>query len=365
MNYNKILFIGSFKLPKNGHYGGVYFACTTLRDGLRKKGYQIVEMDTTLKDISDLRVINRLHEIIIRQIRFLIKILFNLNAKYLFVFLSSGNSYIDKLMPILFSKLALKKIIILPRSGHLIEDNKKTFYGLYVKLTLKISNKVICQSEFWRSYFKKLNVRESKLDIIENWVDDEKIEESIKLLYPKYNKETGEPLRIIFVTRIEKAKGVDDIISLAKIINNQLNYSIHVYGGGSYEKDFVNDIIRNKLENNVMFHGWLQKNKLVNTINSFHLAIFSSKIEGYPNSLLDYIFSKVPIISTDIPMIKEVGGDKIRYYECGNVNDLADKVLFIANNYEIAIEDIKVLYERKLIENNLSYSLEKLLEIIR
>src|SRR5699024_10214481 len=96
---SKILFIGSFKKPKSGHYGGVYFASTTLRDGLAKEGYQIIEMDTTLKDISETRVHKRLPDIIIRQFRFLYTILFNSKAREFFVFLSGGSSYIDKFTP--------------------------------------------------------------------------------------------------------------------------------------------------------------------------------------------------------------------------------------------------------------------------
>lgn len=97
---NKILFIGSFNKPKNGHYGGVYFASTTLRDGLTKEGYQIVEMDTTLKDIAETRVYKRLPNIITRQFKFLFLILFNCKAKYIFVFLSG-----EVLMSINFSTI--------------------------------------------------------------------------------------------------------------------------------------------------------------------------------------------------------------------------------------------------------------------
>lgn len=356
--------IGSFILPQNGHYGGVYFASTTLRDGLKGEGFQIVEMDTTLKDISETRVHKRLPNIILRQFNFLFTILFNLNAKYVFVFLSGGGSYVDKFLPILLSKLTFKKVIIFARSGHVINDYKKNKYKFFIKSTLNLSNKIICQSAFWKSFFNGLGIKKSKLEIIENWVDNENIRESKTLLFPSYNKDLGEIFKIVFVSRIEKTKGVDDLIALAKQLKNKLNFSIHVYGVGNYEKEFLNTINNNNLENKIYFHGWLDKKDMLKTINSNHLAIFPSQVEGYPNSLLDYIFAKVPIVSSDIPMVKSVGGNNINYYTLDHVDDLANKVLSIATNYEKAVLNLKELYEVKSKVNTISNSIKNLKDIL-
>jgi glycosyltransferase involved in cell wall biosynthesis len=365
MNHKKILFIGSFKLPKDRYYGGVYFASTTFRDGLMKEGFQIVEMDTTLKDISETRVHKRLPNIILRQLRFLFTILFNLNSKYLFVFLSGGGSYVDKVLPIFLAKILYKKVVIFARSGHLIRDYKKNKFKFFIKSTLEMSDKIICQSTFWKSYFSSLGVKESKLEIIENWVDDEKISESKNLYYPSYNKDSGESFKIIFVSRIEKAKGVDDIILLANNLKNKLNFSIHIYGAGSYENEFENNIKDNHLYDVVQFHGWLEKKDMLKTINTFHLAVFSSQIEGYPNALLDYIFAKIPIIASDISMVKAVGSEIMSYYKQGNVDDITNKVLFISNNYQQSVQNIKELYDKKSIYNSLSFSLNKLTNILK
>ncbi len=365
MNNKKILFIGSFALPKSGKYGGVYFASTTLRDGLNKVGFQIVEMDTTLRDISETRVHKRMPNIVFRQLKFLFTIIFNLNSKYLFVFLSGGGSYVDKYLPILLAKTLNKKVIIFARSGYLIRDYKKNKFRIFIKHTLELSDKIICQSTFWKSYFSNSGVKESKLEIIENWVNDEMIYESKNLSYPSYIKDSGESFKIIFVSRIEKAKGVDDIILLANNLKNKLNFSIHIYGAGSYVDEFENNIRNNNLDGVVQFHGWLEKKNMLKKISTFHLAVFSSQIEGYPNALLDYIFAKIPIVASDILMVKAVGGELMSYYKQGNVDDITNKVLFISNNYRQAVQDITELYNKKCIENSLSYSLNSLTKILK
>lgn len=360
---NKILFIGSFVLPKSGHYGGVYFASITLRDGMVERGYEIVELDTTLKNINETRVIKRIPDILVRQFKFIFSILLNLNATHLFIFLSGGGSYIDKFLSVFLAKLLGKKIVIFPRSGHLINDFEKKKFNFFIKTVLNISNAVICQSAFWKEYFKNLGVDPKKLEIIENWVEQEKIDDSKNLKHPSYSK--NEVFKIIFVSRIEKAKGVDDIIYLAKNIKNKLNISIDLYGAGSYEKEFKNIITRNHLEEFVKFKGWLDKNEMLETINAFHVAIFSSQIEGYPNSLLDYIFAKVPVIASGIPMVKAVGGSFINYYAQGNIEDLTQKVLFTSDNYKQAVNNIQKIYDNKCVENSLSFSLNKLITILK
>src|SRR5690554_4903932 len=354
-----ILFIGSFVLPENGHYGGVYFASTTLRDGLAKEGYSIIEMDTTLKDISEIRVYKRLPNILIRQFKFLYTITFNFKAKHILIFLSGGGSYIDKFFPILLAKLLRKRVIIFPRSGHLIRDFNKNKFNFFINRVFKYTDRVVCQSSFWKDYFISKNVNHNKLLVIENWVDDLKIEESKTLDYPKFKGKDKEKFKIVFVSRIEKAKGVDDIISLACKLKGKLNFAINVYGAGSYQKDFIDGIKSNQVEDVVHFKGWLEKDKMLETINNHHLAIFPSQTEGYPNSLLDYIFAKIPIIASDIPMVQAVGGENIKYFKQGNKDELAEKVLEIVNDYSICLKKAKNLNIEKTKRNNLKNALLK------
>lgn len=362
---NKILFIGSFKLAENGHYGGVYFASTTLRDGLIKEGYQIVEMDTTLKNIAQTSVYKRLPDIIIRQFKFLFTIIINIRAKYIFVFLSGGSSYVDKFFPILLAMLLRKQVIIFPRSGHLIKHFNKKKFNFFIERVFKIANRVVCQSSFWQDYFTSKNITKNKLLVIENWVDDLKFKESTSLDYPKFNGINRETFKIVFVSRIEKAKGVDDIIALAQQLKNKLDFSIFVYGAGSYQNEFVKSIKSNQMDDVIHFQGWLDKEKMIKTINNHHLAIFPSQTEGYPNSLLDYIFAKIPIIASDIPMVKAIGKSNMYYYENNNAVEMADLVEVISSDYDTAIIKSKNLFDRKAIENTLDTGVRKIMTILQ
>lgn len=362
MSNKQILFIGSFKLPRNGHYGGVYFASTTLRDGLKKEGFQIIELDTTLKDITETRVYKRLPDILGRQFRFLYLIFRHSKAKFLFVFLSGGGSYVDKFLPILLAKCLRKKVVVFPRSGYLIQDHSKKKFKFFIDCIFKLTDKIVCQSSFWEEYLLSKNVVSDKLVVVENWVDDKKIEDSRSLVYPRFEKEK-DVFRIVFVSRLEKAKGIDDIIELGKQLKDKINFSIHVYGAGSYQNEFIENIKANNLEDLVFFKGWLAKEKMLKTINFYHLGIFSSQTEGYPNGLLDYIFSKIPIVSSNILMVTAIGKEDILYYELGNITMMIEKILMIYGDYENAVFRSTRLYESKLIDNNVDICVKKIINM--
>ncbi|GEM_PF-2169877 len=363
MGNKKILFIGSFNLPENGQYGGVYFASTTLRDGLKKDGFQIIEMDTTLKNIAEARVSRRLPSILYRQFKFLLTIILNPRARFLFVFLSGGGSYIDKFLSIVLAKFLCIRVIVFPRSGHLIKDYDKKMFKFFINSVLKMTDKVVCQSTFWEDYFTSKNVDVNKLTVIENWVDPVKLEDSVSLEFPNFESQKG-MFKIVFLSRIEKTKGINDIIELGKKLKGKINFSIHVYGAGSYQKELIESIKANNLNDIIFFEGWLEKENILNIINSFHLAVFPSQTEGYPNGLLDYIFSKIPILSTNIPMVKAVGNTDLYYYEVGNINQMSENVMIIAKEYNTAKAKSQRLYDLKKIENSFENSVKKLKRII-
>ncbi|MFB9057050.1 glycosyltransferase family 4 protein [Mariniflexile ostreae] len=354
----QILFIGSFLLPKNGHYGGVYFASTSLRDKMVSEGIEAIELDTTLKDIAVTKVSKRLPTIISRNFYFIYKILKSQNAKTIFIFLSGGNSYLDKLPSIILSKILRKKILLFARSGHLIHDFENPFYKYFIKNALRFSSEVICQSEYWKDFFISKGVPAEKLKTIENWVPNETIIKSEKLTFHYFKPNAGEVFRIVFVSRIEKSKGIADLIEVAKLLPKEMNFKIDVYGTGAFKDEFLELINREKLNELIFYKGWLAKDNMQEILNKYHLALFTSRVEGYPNSLLDFIFSKIPILAYRIPAVVAVGKENILYYD--NIDHLSHNIQFSYNNYHEVADNAKRAFKEKYKNNNIDMAFSEL-----
>lgn len=356
MKAKKIIFIGSFFLSRNGHYGGVYLASTQLKDKLEKEGFKIVKLDTTLKDINVTKLWLRFPSIILRQFYFLWKTLKNIRANTILIYLSGGNSYIDKFPVILLAYICRKKIILFPRSGHLIHDYN-TYKNYFIQKCFNKASLIICQSKFWENFFISKNISQNKLQIIENWVPQTYIEESQQLEFPNYqiNKKC---FRITYVSRIEEAKGVMDLIGIAKILKGKFDFIIDIYGEGSFREKLIDLIKENELSEIITYKGWLNNENKLKTINTYHLGIFTSRFEGFPNSLYDFIFSKTPIIAFDIESVRAIGGDNILYYS--NCNELVKKIKKVRISYNSSIQSTDKLLVDKTKYNNIEFAYSKL-----
>lgn len=362
----KVIIIGSFKKSENGSFGGVYFACNTLTEELLKNNIEVVKLDITLKSINKIGVFNRLPSLIARNVKFFFSILTNYKATTIFVFTSAGNSYLDKITAVICAKLSNKRIVIFPRSGFILTDYKKPLYKRIVDLTFNYADYVVCQSVFWKTFFNSIGVPQSKTIVVENWVDKKKIQNSLPLLFKDTTVEKKQ-LNIVYLSRIEEAKGVLDIINVSIALKKQnCNlYQFNVYGEGAYLDTFLTLIKENKLEDTIKYMGWLDHSRLFSTINSYDAAIFTSRFEGYPNSLLDYILSKVLVISTSIDTVRAVGGENILYYTPGDIRELQDVLTTSLKNYKQLVQKSIDLYNKAIDINDIDKSLPVILNLIK
>lgn len=367
MRKKKILFLGALdSQTKDGSVGGTFIACSSLYDHLQNIGYNIVKLNTTykIKSVAKIPLFRKFITLVKRNIEFYYKVLRHYDAKAILIFLSAGNSYLEKAPIAFLSKKLGKKVIIFPRSGYLLADYDKTIYKKTVNKLFEKADRIICQSEFWKDFFKNNNVEEKKLTVIENWYPHNKIEKSIDLSFPNIYC-LGEPLKVVFVARLEENKGIIDLIMLANTLNkDKLNFHIDIFGEGDYKDHIFNMIKEYNLSEKVFIKGWLNNDDKLKTINQYHLAIFTSRFEGYPNTLLDYIFAKVPILATNIDSAKAVGNNLITYYIPGNYQDMKNKLKYIINNYSRVLENAKLLFEEKSEKNNINYTTKKLLKIL-
>jgi glycosyltransferase involved in cell wall biosynthesis len=82
--------------------------------------------------------------------------------------------------------------------------------------------------------------------------------------------------------------------------------------------------------------------------------ILPSKTEGFGLILLEAAKYKLPIIASDIDVIKEVMGDSVIYFNLNSPNDLAEKMYSIADNPKI-----NKLYAQKSDDRRKTYSWTK------
>lgn len=126
-------------------------------------------------------------------------------------------------------------------------------------------------------------------------------------------KELHFPLYLLFVGRIEEAKGVGRILRIAKALHaSGIPFEVHLVGDGPERLAFERQAQHEGLGSCVTFHGWQPKPALDDFYQRAHIFVFpSSASEGWPKVLSEAMaYGVVPVASaiSSIPQILEETG---------------------------------------------------------
>ncbi len=106
----------------------------------------------------------------------------------------------------------------------------------------------------------------------------------------------NEPVKIFYAGLLGIAQGVFELCQ--KIDLRKLNIELHVFGDGA-EKNQIEELITDKNELNIFFHGMLERQELHNRLKSFDIALVPLKTRIYgsvPSKIFEYGSLGFPIL---------------------------------------------------------------------
>ena len=241
-----------------------------------------------------------------------------------------GNSFFNKLKHVLFFPLNILKLKSFLKETDIIHFRAPTGFGvlflpwLYVfwskKIWIKyggswISNDVPLSYKFQRwllSHFPKnaiITINNSINELDENFVQffnpcfRNEIIKKNKSLVDKKNFKNG--LNLVFVGRVEKNKGIDDIFEIFKKIGGMKNIkSLKIVGESKREKYYIEKASR--VSPKISILGSLNRTDVFKIYAESHVIILLTKSEGFPKVITEAgVFGCVPIVS-NFPGISEV-----------------------------------------------------------
>jgi len=156
--------------------------------------------------------------------------------------------------------------------------------------------------------------------------DDEK-----KRIREKYNLPSE---FFLYVGSIIERKNLLNICKAVFLIRNELNIPLVVIGdGGKYKQQIKDYIKQNKLEQRVIF---LSENPAAKSSGDFQSAkdfpaiyqsatamIYPSFFEGFGIPVLEALWSKLPVITSNISCLPEAGGDAVYYVDPASADEIA------------------------------------------
>jgi len=206
----------------------------------------------------------------------------------------------------------------------------KLSYLLRLKISLYFSLKVISVSEFTkRSLVEKLGVSEKKIKVIYNGVFVGKKKERLPSQIKKNRY-------ILNHGGIDRRKNLYRLIKAFSIIVGEFPDYKLVITGKNYklESNLLNLVKKLKINDSVLFTGYVKEEILWNLIRGAKCICFPSEIEGFGIPVLEGLAAGVPVVASNTSGIAEIAKETavlINPYDISEIAKGIKKVLIDKN----------------------------------
>ena len=130
--------------------------------------------------------------------------------------------------------------------------------------------------------------------------------------------------------------------ALSKLRDSGRVYNLLLTGSGDYDRARVEDDIGNLgLESQVRLLGTVDPPVVRGLYQLSGALVFPSRFEGFGMPLVEAMRSGTPVLCSDSSSLPEVGGDAVRYFAAGNLDELVDGLVQIMEDRPLRQELIR------------------------
>lgn len=246
-----------------------------------------------------------------------------------------------------------------------------TFYERVSSLQARFHNLM------YGSYFYKFLLGKAKKFHVLNSFDERSLKHSFKdkRVYKIYNpfdfrkyesntQRNKERLNLLWVGRLTREKGADDLIKLIKVINSSaVSKKIfwNVVGIGELEEK-----IKNLVEefDNVRYLGYIENKQMAQIYKDNDIFLSTSRWESFPYTFLEAQTFGLPIISYNIHGCNEIVKDGVNGYLVNSIDEYKEKLVYLVQNQKKIIKkDFIKKRIRKMVNSEEIY--KKLYELLQ
>tara|TARA_Y100001968_G_scaffold332914_1_gene393029 strand:+ start:571 stop:1668 length:1098 start_codon:yes stop_codon:yes gene_type:complete len=202
-------------------------------------------------------------------------------------------------------------------------------YHFKSKLACKNANAIIATSQQTKNdIIHFFNIKEDKIHVIYQTCQSEFIQTSNKIILPDNISNAVKNPFILYVGSIEERKNLIFLLQALSKTNKEIKL-ICVGKKGNYYKQVARFISEKKLNNRVTFLN-IYDTKILSTLYQKSRAlIYPSIDEGFGIPIIEAMYSKTPVITSNQSIFQEIGGKNSYYFEKGQVDSLVEKILEI------------------------------------
>lgn len=221
------------------------------------------------------------------------------------------------------------------------------------KFALKRVKRIISVSEFTKKeILNNYKINSDKIAVVHNGFNNNlyqeiKDKESISKVLFDYG--LNQPY-FLYAGRIERKKNTSLLIEafgLYKERNKKSKEKLVLIGNIGFGYDEIKYIISElDLFKDIVMLGWVEEKDMPYIFAGAEAFIFPSLYEGFGIPILQAMASAVPVIASDIEVLREVGGDSPLFFDPYSEEDLCDKMELVIKDKDGVDKMIKNGLER-------------------
>ncbi len=214
-----------------------------------------------------------------------------------------------------------------------IAEKSLSFTRLFLlKIAYKHATFILAQTpEMKKEMMKYFGVKGNKIQVFVNPLDILMINDAIENIDNPFD---SHQINVVALGRLSKEKAVDTLLrSFRIVVDKNKNFVLHIIGRDGGEKKKLMQLVKDlSLEKNVKF--WGEQSNPYKFIYFSDLYVLSSTREGLPNTVLESLYLKKPVVSTKcIPFMSQLIDDGKNGFlvDVGNTKQLAEAILKFKN----------------------------------
>jgi glycosyltransferase involved in cell wall biosynthesis len=197
------------------------------------------------------------------------------------------------------------------------------YYGkIFIKRAITKSDTIVAISEHTKEHaLRRYNLSAETIHVIRNGVDLDYFNKIALSEVPEEYRKRG---YIFSIGHTKPYKNIPRLIQAFKLISDEFPaIDLMVVGRGDYLIRLKNLVAEYGLEKRVIFTGYLPDEVMIPLFKNALFLAFPSLIEGFGAPLLEAMALRCPILSSNIPVIEEIGGDAYEKVNPYSAEDIA------------------------------------------
>jgi 1,2-diacylglycerol 3-alpha-glucosyltransferase len=212
-----------------------------------------------------------------------------------------------------------------------IKNIQRKIEKIYNSKTLQNADKVLVMNDFTKKLVNDYyHVSDNRISIVTNGTDLKKF----------YNTRENNR-RIIFSGAMYRHRGVDILLDCATEVIEEINdVEFMLLGNGPELKKLEEFVNKNNLSKNVIFKGWVQREKIPEFLAKSSIGIGPLRSTNVtkgalPIKVLEYMASSLPILAIKGTLPEDILKNEINGFYIENSKELAQKIIHLLKNDDL------------------------------